>query len=784
MAIRIGTGSTNTSISTSERIYLNCTQSDGIVMKSSVVNALNVVFNDTSRFGNSNKTFFMQEGNQTYLRASCNNMKIYDTFAISSSNIQSIGNMSVSELLTAKDMSNMNMYVASNLVASSNIYTTNIHTTNLTYQNRRFVYFDRTSVEKTTIDSDVKITGYLVLDKPLSLQNAVIDNVRFNSNVVFPSVTFIPQNNGHYHAIDIQHDSNNSISGCNLLNIQISGTPSVVVNTQGNMGINTATPTALLDMYTSTRSGIDIFRTTSASNNVTINHECQLGIGTSTCLHKFHIFDCNIRQSDGITHLPAVVGIYLDSSNADCSPILAAQSNANQVLYVSANGATTIGNVVEDSTMMLNVGGTISTPAISVSSIYPSSNSTDNTINVCASSLSNIQDVYSCNMYTTGNCSALTVFGDTVFTCNLNLPNVAVNESYSSFGNDFYFTGDHITIGSSEDTALQIQPYNGRKMLINMPNTNGTSVALGIIGNDVGRNVIRIVSKFPALELFSTTNAISQKMATGVDVTGYYTSYDNTNTTDMTTQRQFQISQYGVRICKSIQVPYIERTLTEDGVARVSRAGYVGIGLVSANETLPKLPYYQLHVQGSVWVQSAAIPSTSNTSPCFYINEANARVGIRTNAPQRDFHVNGSAFVQSIETMIPVLTSSDLRLKEDLRPITHALDKVMQLTGYTFTRKKSGVRETGLVAQEVKSVLPEAVAFVCNTQSTRGADDMDIDGVDTTDYLGVKYGNLAGLFVEAIKTMSNRIEALEARLGVNDPGIERSSCWRCGGFIS
>lgn len=91
-----------------------------------------------------------------------------------------------------------------------------------------------------------------------------------------------------------------------------------------------------------------------------------------------------------------------------------------------------------------------------------------------------------------------------------------------------------------------------------------------------------------------------------------------------------------------------------------------------------------------------------------------------------------------------VTAYSDRRIKKDLVPIQDALGKVRSLVGYTYTRIDTGERQTGLVAQDVQAVLPEAV-------------------VDNGEVLSVAYGNMAGLLVQAINEMQSRIEALEAR---------------------
>lgn len=94
-------------------------------------------------------------------------------------------------------------------------------------------------------------------------------------------------------------------------------------------------------------------------------------------------------------------------------------------------------------------------------------------------------------------------------------------------------------------------------------------------------------------------------------------------------------------------------------------------------------------------------------------------------------------------TMVGDITAySDMRLKTDLERIPNALDKVQELTGYTYTRVDSGKRQTGIIAQDLQKVLPEAV-------------------MDSEEYMSVAYGNLVGLLVEAIKELKAEIEELK-----------------------
>ena len=103
-------------------------------------------------------------------------------------------------------------------------------------------------------------------------------------------------------------------------------------------------------------------------------------------------------------------------------------------------------------------------------------------------------------------------------------------------------------------------------------------------------------------------------------------------------------------------------------------------------------------------------------------------------------------FAANVITAVDFNTTSDARLKENIVPVTDALNKVSQLHGVTYNLKAdTGTRHVGLLAQDVLAVVPEAVT-----------------GSEDTQY-GVSYGNLVGVLVEAIKELQARIILLEAK---------------------
>ena len=100
-----------------------------------------------------------------------------------------------------------------------------------------------------------------------------------------------------------------------------------------------------------------------------------------------------------------------------------------------------------------------------------------------------------------------------------------------------------------------------------------------------------------------------------------------------------------------------------------------------------------------------------------------------------------------------VTAFSDIRLKEDVKTIDNALDKVTKLRGVEYTRKETKSREIGVIAQEVKEIVPELV----NIENIKS----DINPDDFEDMHVMKYGNTVGLLIEAIKELKAEIEELK-----------------------
>jgi hypothetical protein len=95
--------------------------------------------------------------------------------------------------------------------------------------------------------------------------------------------------------------------------------------------------------------------------------------------------------------------------------------------------------------------------------------------------------------------------------------------------------------------------------------------------------------------------------------------------------------------------------------------------------------------------------------------------------------------------------SSDIRLKEDISQIDNSLEKLSKISGYEYFWNKTAqemfpertMRDVGVIAQEVREVLPSAV-------------------VERADgYLAVNYDKIIPLLIESIKTLKEELDMIK-----------------------
>jgi hypothetical protein len=102
---------------------------------------------------------------------------------------------------------------------------------------------------------------------------------------------------------------------------------------------------------------------------------------------------------------------------------------------------------------------------------------------------------------------------------------------------------------------------------------------------------------------------------------------------------------------------------------------------------------------------------------------------------------------------IVAFSSSDIRFKENIKPIENAIDKIRKISGNTYDWKEENKVEhgyegndVGVIAQEIEAVLPQLV-------QTR-----------ESGFKAVKYDKLVALLIEGIKEQQLQIEQLRIDL--------------------
>lgn len=198
----------------------------------------------------------------------------------------------------------------------------------------------------------------------------------------------------------------------------------------------------------------------------------------------------------------------------------------------------------------------------------------------------------------------------------------------------------------------------------------------------------------------------------GLDSTAFMQTTTTLNVTQLPTVGNVTAGSYG----SASAVP----TIVVDGYGRIT-----GISTSAVNAG-----------QSTQWTTVNTIDSVTN---------GNVGIGTTTTVSGYKLYVQGAIYASGDITGL-----SDERYKSNMQVLDAPLDKISQLNGYTFERIDEDAadpkrRHVGLLAQEVQRVLPEAIM-----ESSRG--------------LSVAYGNMAGLFVEAIKELHAKIKSIEEKL--------------------
>jgi hypothetical protein len=171
------------------------------------------------------------------------------------------------------------------------------------------------------------------------------------------------------------------------------------------------------------------------------------------------------------------------------------------------------------------------------------------------------------------------------------------------------------------------------------------------------------------------------------------------------------------------------------GGIRIYDNEVMGTQIMSMNNQYDGLGANNIYINNSLQVgtsvRTAIFYEASNTA--FYLDPASTGTSL---------NVAGD---------VVAYASSDIRFKNNVTPITNALDKINKIGGYTFewnekSHKETGKKDIGVIAQEVEEILPEIV--------------------DTRDngYKAVDYSKLTALLIQSVKEQQVIIDSLKSRI--------------------
>lgn len=137
---------------------------------------------------------------------------------------------------------------------------------------------------------------------------------------------------------------------------------------------------------------------------------------------------------------------------------------------------------------------------------------------------------------------------------------------------------------------------------------------------------------------------------------------------------------------------------------------------------------------------ACCVTSTNNNTyyPAIFKNASNSNVG----------NINCTASATAYAT------SSDYRLKENIAPMTGALEVVSQLKPVTYTWKADGLEGQGFIAHELQAVVPDCV--------TGEKDAVDADGNPV--YQGIDTSFLVATLTAAIQELKAELDTVKSEL--------------------
>lgn len=336
-------------------------------------------------------------------------------------------------------------------------------------------------------------------------------------------------------------------------------------------------------------------------------------------------------------------------------------------------------------------------------------------------------------------------------------------ETYDDLGNEIYLTNNRIPKGSGKEHLNDSNITDNGTLITLGSNTivNGTLVASGTTLVSSSAQVVGILSSLNTYtgSNDTTNTAQNSRLTTIESATGSYETRGRGIVSGSS-----QVSYTGLSsipsgiVSGSSQITLSSTTgygsVLNQAVLTTSTPTFAGATLTSTLN-LPNAALISVNSEPNTWgVAFRTTASTTNLGASLknivYCGGSSTEgftvTGTGTGTSAFEVRNDGRAWIKENLTVGGTLTeNSSLRYKENVETIKYGLDKVLQMRGVTYDKKDNGVKELGVIAEEVFEVLPEVVL-----KNEEG----EIDSVS--------YGRITAVLIEAIKDLKKEIEDLKA----------------------
>lgn len=334
----------------------------------------------------------------------------------------------------------------------------------------------------------------------------------------------------------------------------------------------------------------------------------------------------------------------------------------------------------------------------------------------------------------------------------VNSTSIVYNANTLSFGTTAYYVSNgNIGLGNNSPShKLSVNGtsyFNGTVNAIGNVSITGTSFINGnvVMGSSAG---ISANGSYGSQGQALISNGSAVYWATATAGTNTQVQFNDSSTANASAAFTFNKTTNNVSIANSLvignnitlsnSIILGNMTITNTGISQntfsigtaayFTASGNVGIGTST--------PAYKLDANGAINARGD-IYTTKGSSP--YIGPIdNYNLALGTGGVTRvSIDTSGNLTATG-----DITAFSDSRLKTDIKTISNALEKVCKMRGVMYTRIDTEKNGSGVIAQEIKEILPEVI-------------------LDNGEYLSVAYGNLVGVLIEAIKELEAKVAKLE-----------------------